>query len=117
MYSIYKRLANKQTKMKKNATKQYLENKVVNSRNDIRKFWTTMNSLTAQSYKFSSPNCINAINCLINNTDETAEDLNNHFGSTGKNLSNKVDASNSPRFSTYSARRVSSIMFLAMLPR
>ena len=103
--------------MKKNATKQYLENKIVNSKNDIRKFWTIMNSLTAQSSKFSSPNCINATNGLINNTDEIAEEFNNHFCSIGKNLSNKVDASNSPRFSTYSARRVSSVMFLAMLPR
>ena len=48
--------------MKKNAEKQYLQDQTVNSRNDIRKFWTIIKSLTSQKPKFSSPNCINTAN-------------------------------------------------------
>ena len=72
----------------------------MNSRNDIRKFWTIINSLTPQKHKFCSPNCINT-NGLINNTDDMAEEFNNHYCIIVKKLSDKVNANNSPKFSAY----------------
>ena len=108
---IYKQFANKLTKKK--AEKQYLQDEVVNFKNDIRKFWTIINSLTPQKSKSSFPNCINTAYLLINNTDAIAKEFHNHFRSIGKKLFDKVDASNSPRFSTYLTRRVSSSMFLS----
>ena len=110
---IYKRFANKLTKMKNNAKKQYLQDEIVNSTNDIRKFWTIVKSLTPQKPKFSSPNCIKITNGLINNTDAIAEEFNNHFCSIGKKPSDKVDASNPPQFNTYLTRRISSSMFFS----
>ena len=89
----------------------------MNSRNDIRKFCISVNSLTPQKPKFNSPNYINTANGFFNNTDAIAEEFNNHFCSCGKKLSDKVDASISLIFSTYFTRRVSSSMFLALLPQ
>ena len=40
--------------MKKDAKKQYLQDEIVNSRNDIRKFWILVKSLTPQKPKFRS---------------------------------------------------------------
>ena len=81
------------------------------SRNDTRKFWAIVKSLTPQKSKFSSPNCINTAHAVINNTDAITEEFNNHFCGIGKKLSNKVDASNSLLFNTCLTRRVSSTMF------
>ena len=69
--------------------------------------------MTPQKPKSSFPNCINTANGLINKTDAIAEEFNNHFCSIGKKLSDKVDASNSRRFSTYLTRHVSSSMFFS----
>ena len=84
-----------------------------NSRNDIRKFWTIISSLTPQKPKSTSPNCINTAYGLINSTDAIAKEFNNHFCSISKKLSDKVYASNSRRFSTYLTRRASSSMFFS----
>ena len=73
---------------------------MVNSINDIRKFWTTINSLTPQKPKSSFPNSINTPNGLINITNAIAKEFNNHFCSIGKKLSDEVDTSNSPRFNS-----------------
>ena len=80
----------------------------MNFKNDILTFSTIINSLTPQKPKISSPNCINTANGLVNCTDAIAEEFNQHFHSIGKKLSDKVDASNSPRFSTFLTKRVSS---------
>ena len=85
----------------------------MNFRNVIREFCTIINSLTPQKPKSSSPNCINTANGFINNTDAIAEEFNNHFCTIGKKLSDKVDASVSPRFSTHFTRHVSSSMFFS----
>ena len=70
--------------MKRNAKKQYLQNEIVNSRNDIRKFWTVVNLLIPQRPTLNSRNCINTANGLINNADAIAGEFNNHFCSIGK---------------------------------
>ena len=110
---IYKQFANKLTKMKKNTKKQYLQDKIVHSRNDICKFWIIIKSLTPQKPKFSSPNWINTANGLINNTDAIAKEFNYHFCGIGKKLSDIVDAGNSPLFNMHLTRRVSSSMFFS----
>ena len=71
--------------------------------------------MTPQKSKSSFSNCINAANDLINNTDAIAEASNSHFCSISKKLSDKGDASNSLKFSTYLTRRVSSSVFFSLV--
>ena len=43
----------------------YLKSEIINSRNELRKFWSLMNSLMPKKIKSTSPKYLNVNNCKI----------------------------------------------------
>ena len=104
--------ASKLTKIKTLANKLYFQNEIVNSRNDMRKLWGVINSLTPQNAKPSYPSTIIVGNSIIKTPGEVADKFNKHFCSIGKKLSDKANTTNSPDFNQFLSNKVCSSMFL-----
>ena len=109
---FYKIYANKLTKIKTLAKKLYFQNEIVNSRNDMRKFWGVINSLTPQNAKPDYPLTISVGNSIIKTPAEIADEFNKHFCSIGKKLSDEANTTNPPDFNQFLSTKVCSSMFL-----
>ena len=63
-------------KTKTLAKKLYFQNEIVNSRNDMRKFWGVINSLTPQNATPNYPSTIIVGNSIIKTLAEIADEFN-----------------------------------------
>ena len=95
---FYKTYANKLTKIKTLAKKIGFSKGNCNSRNDMRKFWGVINSLTPQNAKPNYPSTIIVGNSIIKTPAEIADKFNKHICSIGKKLSDEANTTNPPDF-------------------
>ena len=109
---LYKIYSNKLTKIKTFAKKLYLQTEIVNSSQDMRKFWGIMKTLLPNKPLANSPDMINVNGSMINNPVDIAENFNKYFCGVGRTLANNINCNNSISFKNYMKNRVSSSMFL-----
>ena len=109
---FYKIYANKLTKIKTSAKKLYFQNEIVNSGNDMRKFWVVINSLTPQNAKPNNLSTIIVGNFTIKTPAEIADEFNKHFCSNGNKLSEEANTTNLHGFNQFLSNKVCSSMFL-----
>ena len=110
---FYKIYANKLTTIKTSAKKLHFQNEIVNSRNDLLKFWGLINSLTPQNAKPNYPSTIIVCNSITQTSAEIADEFNKHFCSIGKKLSNEANTTKPPDFNRFLSNKVCSLMFLS----
>ena len=108
---FYRQYANKLTKILKISKKMYLKSEIINSRNDLRKFWSLMNSLIPDRIKSASPKFLNVNNCKIGHSTEIAEHFNKYFCNIGKPLADKIYSINSYDNRSYLLDPISSSIF------
>ena len=98
---IYQQYSNKLTKIKTLSKKQYINSEINNTNNNMRKFWSLINTIIPGKPKQSLPNFLNINNTKINDPIQIAEYFNNHFSTIGKTLANKLASTSSTDFTTY----------------
>ena len=76
---LYKIYANKLTKVKRLSKKLFLQQEIVNSRHDMRKFWRIMKTLLPNNQKLNSPDFVNVEGTKVTDKNEIADCFNNHF--------------------------------------
>ena len=77
----------------------------------MRKFWKVIKSRALQNAKPSSPSSIIVGYSIINTSAIIADEVNKHFCSTDKKLSDEVNFHNPPNFNQYHTNRVCSSKF------
>ena len=81
---FYKTYANKLTELKTLSKKLYLESEILNSRQDMRKFWGITKTLTPEKPHSNAPDLIeNENGAIVTEPNEIAENFNKHFCSIG----------------------------------
>ena len=82
---FYKTYANKSTKLKTLSKKLCLESEILNSRQDIRKFWSIIKTLTPEKPHSNALDHIeNENGAIVTEPNEIAENFNKYFCITGK---------------------------------
>ena len=109
---LYKIYANKLTKAKRLSKKLFLQQEIVNSRHDMRKFWGIMKTLLPNNQELNSPDFVSVEGTKVTDKNEIADCFNNHFCSIGQSLADKIVSSSSTSFCNYLQNRVNSSMFL-----
>ena len=109
---MYKTYANKLSKVKALSKKLYLKQEIVNSSDDMRKFWCIMKTLLPHKPTRVLPNYIHEEGQIIDKPLDIADKFNNHFCRVGKVLAEKIKPSNLNNFQQYLRNRVCSSMFL-----
>ena len=88
---FYKTYANKLTKLKTISKKLYLESEILNSKQDSRKFWSIIQTLTPGKPHSNSPDLIeNENGAIVIEPNEIAENFNKHFCSIAKYWRQKI---------------------------
>ena len=101
------------TKLKTLSKKLYLESEILNSRQDIRKFWSIIKTLTPGKPHSNSPDHIeNENGAIVVEPNEIAENFNKHFCNIGKTSAAKNNCSLSNNFRDYVTNSVHSLMYL-----
>ena len=90
-----------------------MEFEILNSRQDIRKFWSIIKTLTPEKPHSNAPDLIeNENGAIVIEPNEIAENFNKHFCSIGKTLAAKNNCSQSNDFRDYLTNSVHSSMYL-----
>ena len=110
---IHQTYANRLTKLKIVSEKLYLESKILHLRQDMRKFWSNIRSLTPKKPQSNAPDLVeNENGANITKPNEIAESFNKYFCSIGKKLAAKIECSKSKHFRNYLKNSVHSSMYL-----
>ena len=110
---FYKTYAKKLTKLKTLTKKLYLESEILNLRQEVRKFWSIIKTLTPEKPHSNTPDFIkNENGAIVIEPNEIAENFNKHFCSRGKTLAAKNNCSQSNDLHDYLPNSVHSSMYL-----
>ena len=109
---LYKIYVNKLSKVKRLSKKLFLQQEIVNSRHDMRKFLGIIKTLLSRNQELSSPDFVKVEGTKVTDKKEIADCFNNHFCSIGQLLADKIVSSSSTSFCNYLQNRVNASMFL-----
>ena len=101
------------TKLKTVSKKLHLESEILNLRQDVRKFWSMIKTLTPQKPHSNAPDLIeNENGAIVIEPNELAENFNKRFCSISKTLAAKNNCSQSNDFRDYLTNSVHFSMYL-----
>ena len=106
-YEIY---AYKLTKIKRLSKKLYLQQKIINSKRDMLKFWGIIKTLLSNNYNSSQPFSVSFNENMLTDPKDIANCFNNHFCSIGKSLVDKIDPSYPLSYRKYLQNRTKASM-------
>ena len=81
------------TKVKRLSKKLFLQQEIVNSRHDMRKFWGIMKTLLPNNQELNSPDFVNVKGTKVTDKKEITDCFSNHFCSVGQSLADKIVSS------------------------
>ena len=108
---FYKIYANKLTKIKRLSKKLYLQQEIIKSRHDMRKFWGIMKTLLPNNHNSSQPVSLSFDGNKLTNPKDIANCFNTHFCSIGKSLADKIDSSCPLSYCKYLQNRTKASMY------
>ena len=113
--NFYKTYAKELTKLKTLSKKLYLESEILNLRQEVRKFWSIIKTLTPEKPHSNAPDLIeNENGAIVIEPNEIAENFDKHFCSIGKTLVAKSNCSQSNDLRDYLTKSVYSSMYLRL---
>ena len=107
-----KTYANKLTKLKTLSKKLYWESEILNSKQDMQKFWNIMKTLPEKPHSNEPDHIENENGAIVTEPNEIAENFNKPFCSIGKKLTARNICSQSNNFRNYLTNSVHSSMYL-----